>query len=109
MYPPTLRQQVSIVKEKNFWKTYLVCGVVVAMFGIANVAISVQSMYSSNTSQELEFKRAQYVQQMRELEQQRAQASNIQAIQALAEKEGYTSVENLLYIESPSTQMVAQR
>lgn len=88
--------------NKKYWKTYVAFGCMLGMSALLNAMASVESMYNSTNSQELEFKKNQLTTQIQELEQQRALAVNLHQIQEQAVAQGFVAVEKLQYVNAPS-------
>lgn len=95
--------------NRKYWKTYVVFGCMLGLSALLNTMASVESMYNSTNSQELEFKKNQLTTQIQELEQQRSQAVNLHQIQEQALAQGFVAVEKLQYVNAPSSQKVAER
>jgi hypothetical protein len=95
--------------QKKYWKTYAVFGAVLGLCALLNVVASVESMYSSSNSQELEYKKAELSAQIQQLEKEKSQAVNLNSIQTEAVAEGYSAVTKLQYASAPMTQQVAER
>lgn len=95
--------------EKNYLTTYWVCSGMLAILAIINIFLSVQNMYSTSTSQEFSFKKQQLSEEILRLEKQKTQASNLPTLQAAASAQGFQEISTITYLQSPSSNAVAQR
>lgn len=102
-------QSTTDIQEKKYWKTYAVCSFFVGTFALINILTSVQNMYSNTSAQEYEFKKVELSENIRVLEAERSNVSNLHNLHAQALENGYTTISQLHYVASPLSQVVAQR
>lgn len=97
------------ITPSQTYKTYIACASLILLLTIANVGVSVRSMYVGQESHESASAIQSLQKEIKQLETQHAETQSLAEVKTLAKQKGFTNIDNVQFVSVPTTQTVAQR